>query len=146
LCAHPQHHQDSRSGKTLISGGQYIPASAFKALDTSTALGARIPVAARSHVKQANLTQLGLNATQIGTLLKDAPGMELFFKGEALHLARWPNYQNYVLTGNLTANDGALCLSSCAPWRGVAWPVCVRAHCRETDATDQQRRSRCSTT
>jgi hypothetical protein len=98
--------QDTRAGKTVISGGQYIPASAFKALDTSTGLGARIPAAAQSRVKQVNLTQLGLTSAQLGVISTNLAGMELFFKGAALHVARWPNYPNYVLTGN-TTTDGA---------------------------------------
>ncbi|ELR17394.1 uncharacterized protein ACA1_061320 [Acanthamoeba castellanii str. Neff] len=99
---------DSRAGKTVISGGQCIPANAFKALDTSTGLGARVPAAARSRVKQVNLTQLGLTSAQVGVISTNLAGMELFFKGAALHVARWPNYPNYVLTGNITNTDEKL--------------------------------------
>jgi hypothetical protein len=88
-----------------VSGGLYIPKSAFKALPASpTGLAARIPAAVRSKVKQVDLFSLGLNASALALLTHNNSGVELFFKGKAAELARWPNTPNYVLTGNGT-ND-----------------------------------------
>jgi hypothetical protein len=90
----------------VISGGVYIPKSAFVALDSSTGLGARIPQRARGFVKQVDLVSrsVGLTLSQLGAMQADVAGMELFFKGDAPRLARWPNYPEWVLIGDLGAD------------------------------------------
>jgi hypothetical protein len=67
-----------------IVGGPVLPA--FTAV-TDPALVARIPTEARGHVVQIDLTQLGLR--DFGRV--DGGGLELFFEGQPMTIARWPN-------------------------------------------------------
>ena len=65
---------------------------------------ARLPEAARGHVLQADLKAAGV--TDFGQLQshgfgqKPAPMAELFFNGQPMPLARWPN-SGFVLTGKI---------------------------------------------
>ncbi len=93
--------QDKRKGRTVFSGGLTIPKSAFVPV-VSGGAGDRIPASVRGQVKQANLfTALNLNASSLGTWNHNSVAMELFFKGSALHIARYPNYQQFVLIGTV---------------------------------------------
>ena len=96
----------SGHGGALHSGGLPLPPSALEPV-SSAAVKALLPAAVHTVVQQVNLTALGLNASDMGTLrphhypggdaqinffLFEGSGQaELFWNGEPLHLARYPN-------------------------------------------------------
>ena len=79
-------------GKARLSGGRALAPDSFAAVADEAAL-ARIPEAARAAVLRADLGALGI--TDLGTYPDQfrtaQPVPELFFNGERMTLAQWPN-------------------------------------------------------
>ena len=90
-------------GETVrLIGGKTIPASAFKPV-TDEPIAERIDAKARGKILAADLKALGI--TGYGTLSRAAfnggPMLELFFKGKAMPLARWPNGRQFATYGKV---------------------------------------------
>lgn len=84
-----------RNEKVSIHGGHSLPSSAFEAVSNPEIL-ARLPKVAHTHVKQIDLRSAGItafgNIELAGMGFPEViPPPELFFNGEAMRLARWPN-------------------------------------------------------
>jgi len=86
--------------KVSIHGGYALPPTKFKPVSDPSMLN-RLPMESSTHVMQVDLTDLGI--TEYGTIVQTgmgfpavAPTPELFFEGEAMSVARWPNtgYEN----------------------------------------------------
>ncbi|XP_053375483.1 uncharacterized protein LOC128547283 [Mercenaria mercenaria] len=77
-----------------VTGGRRIPSANIKPV-TDKAIFSRLPVKARSHVRVVDLRDL--NITNFGKMEKYGTGgrrsspLEVFYNGQPLHLARWPN-------------------------------------------------------
>ncbi len=89
-----------RYEKVTIHGGHALPSDKFKPVSDPSILN-RLPNESRNHVLQINLKDMGI--TEYGTIVQTgmgfpavAPTPELFFEGEAMSVARWPNtgYKN----------------------------------------------------
>lgn len=79
-------------GAVRIIGGQVIPASAFQSISDATDR-ARLDPAVVDSVRVANLEALGItNLGDFPDQFSRVPSLpELFFNGERMTLARWPN-------------------------------------------------------
>ena len=75
-----------------LVGGRSVPSTAFLPVDDS-ALLSRLDPAARGHVVCADLKSVGVSSlTPFPVAYRGAPpGPELFFNGQRMALARWPN-------------------------------------------------------
>ena len=81
------------AGETVrLIGGKTVPAGAFKPVQDAAVL-ARLDPAAKDHVLVAGLRALGVTTlASFPTAYHGAPpGPELFFNGQRMTLARWPN-------------------------------------------------------
>jgi parallel beta-helix repeat protein len=94
-------------GLVRISGGRAVPRNAFSPVTDETVLS-RIDPAVRGSVLQCDLGALGI--TDLGALdrgaLNGGPMLEVFYRGRALPLSRWPNtgwakYGNVVDPGSV---------------------------------------------
>ena len=86
--------------KVSIHGGYALPPNKFKPVSDPSILN-RLPKESRNHVMQINLKDMGI--TEYSTIVQTGMGFpavsptpELFFEGEAMSVARWPNtgYEN----------------------------------------------------
>ncbi len=81
--------------EVVIHGGRTLPAEQFEQV-SAPAILQRLPAESRDHVQQIELSEIGVDNVdpiqQAGMgLPKVVPPPELFFNGEAMTLARWPN-------------------------------------------------------
>ena len=111
--AAPVHYRAVNPGQARLSGGRTLAADDFKAV-TDEAVLARIPEGARAAVVRADLGALGI--ADLGTYPDQfrtvQPVPELFFNGERMSLARWPNEG--------WAEIESIVESGPAPWRNHA--------------------------
>jgi len=69
-------------------------------LGTPTGIATRLPTASRANVVTVNLlAALNLTLSALGEWTTSTLAMELFFQTSLLNIARYPNYQNFTLTG-----------------------------------------------
>jgi hypothetical protein len=89
------------------TGGAELPASAFSPVSPASPEYARLPEQAREHVMQISLTSLGIQdygqLQQVGHGFADnvAAPLEVFFNGDAMTLARYPNEGYPLMTGTV---------------------------------------------
>ncbi|NQT52071.1 right-handed parallel beta-helix repeat-containing protein, partial [bacterium] len=85
-----------------LIGGRMVPPAAFKPVADPAVLE-RLDAAARGKVLAADLKALGI--TDFGALDRNAivggPMLELFFNGQGLPLARWPNGRGWAKYGKV---------------------------------------------
>ncbi|XP_053376463.1 uncharacterized protein LOC128547518 [Mercenaria mercenaria] len=86
-----------RSYKQLevhVTGGRQIPVTSIKHV-TDKAILSRLPASARQHVRVVNLRDLNITnfgkMDKYGSNARRSSPFEVFFNGQPLHLARWPN-------------------------------------------------------
>ncbi len=86
------HYRAKNHGKVRFSGGRAIPADAFTAVTEQETID-RLPEVARNSVHRVDLTALGIEDLGVyPDSFRDAqPLPELFFNGERMTLAQWPN-------------------------------------------------------
>ena len=85
-------------GEVRLLGGKIV--TSFTQV-TDAATLARLDESARGHVLEADLTKLGL--TDFGS--PEGGGLELFFGGDPMTLARWPN-EDFVRIVDIVVQDG----------------------------------------
>jgi hypothetical protein len=102
---HPVTIEGPQDAGAIISGGRSV--SGFSSVTDGAAL-ARLPVAARPHVLQADLAKQGI--TDYGKQARHGYGtpnvstaLEVFYRNQPMTLARWPNHGFAKIT---TAPDG----------------------------------------
>ncbi|HNS32906.1 MAG TPA: right-handed parallel beta-helix repeat-containing protein [bacterium] len=93
-----------------IIGGRQI--TNFKPL-SDTGILSRLPDESRgkiwvSDLKEAGITEYGNLAANKGTGESMPHGMELFFDGKPMRLARWPN-EGHARVAGITKKDGEMC-------------------------------------
>jgi hypothetical protein len=90
--ANPVVYQAYPSEKVVLTGGPSVPADAFKPVADAKVLE-RLDPAARQHVLQVDLHSLGIaQVAGLPVKYQGAPAVpELFFNGQRMTLARWPN-------------------------------------------------------
>ena len=109
-------------GKTVIAGS--LPVNDFVPV-TDLAMIARLPESARGHVLVADLTRSGI--TDFGQIVRHGFGiavtpapLELFYRGQPMTLARWPNTGYATITQLPDGETGRTFKVSGAPteaWR-----------------------------
>lgn len=112
-----------------ITGGKELDGSWFSLVNSSSPVWDRIDSAARGNLVQINLPQHGI--TDYGTLVvmdtyggnKGPSGLELFFNGEPMTLARWPNDDAadpfMHIAGNVSGDQSKFKYSGSRPERWV---------------------------
>lgn len=85
-------------GTARLLGGRLVEGFAPV---TDDAVLSRLPEAAREHVQQVNLKELGIE--NYGS--PKGSGLELFFGGQRMTLARWPN-EGFVNIAAIVVDDG----------------------------------------
>ncbi len=89
--------------QVTLSGGRYIPGSAFRPVKDPSLLG-RLPAAARSSVVVVSLPDAA-NVTNYGVYSKRDSGQDgalhLYYKTKPMTIARWPNAPDYAKIGDV---------------------------------------------
>ena len=113
----PVEYRAQKGAQVRILGGRSI--SGWKPV-TDAAQHSRLAPEARGHVVQSDLTALGvtdlqgINSTQV---YQSDPGIELFFGGKPMTLARYPN-EGYMHIADLVGGDGTFATDDARPF---AW-------------------------
>lgn len=83
-----------RHQKVHVTGGYRIPSSSLKPV-TDQAILSRLPASARTHIRVVNLHDLNITnwgtMDDFGTYKRRNSQLEVFFNGQPLHFAQFPN-------------------------------------------------------
>ena len=91
-------YRAAKGESVRLIGGRVVPE--FSAV-SDPAILKRLDESAREHVLQANLKALGI--TDLGSAKGE--GIEVFFDGQPMHIARWPN-EGFTKITDIVVKDG----------------------------------------